>query len=82
MNDWFVNLQLGDTDCAYNLSPDDVLIRGKTGLLIVGPNSRKHELLLVRYLSLMGREMFVRVFFVRAFMRNYNYTRTPLRDLI
>ena len=59
---------LGDTDCAYNLSPDDVLIRGKNGMLIVGPNSRKHETLLVRYLSLMGREMFVRTFFVRAFM--------------
>ena len=59
---------LGDTDCAYNLSPDDILIRGRNGLLIVGPNSRAHEILLVRYLSLMGREMFVRTFFIRAFV--------------
>ena len=59
---------LGDTDCAYNLSPEDLLIRGKSGMLVVGPNARKHEILLVRYLSLMGREMFVRTFFVRAFM--------------
>jgi hypothetical protein len=71
---------LGDTDCAYNLSPDDVLIRGKNGLLIVGPNSRKHEILLVRYLSLMGREMFVRTFFVRAFMLSNTLVR--IRKLV
>jgi hypothetical protein len=59
---------LGDTDCAYNLSPDDVLIRGKSGMLIVGPNAHQHEPLLVDYLSLMGREMFVKCFFIRAFM--------------
>ena len=32
---------LGDTDCAYNLSPEDLLIRGKSGMLVVGPNARK-----------------------------------------
>ena len=30
---------LGDTDAAYNLSPDDVLIVGKSGLLVAGPNA-------------------------------------------
>ena len=31
---------LGDTTAAYNLTPDDVLIIGKNGMLISGPNSR------------------------------------------
>ena len=39
---------LGDTSAAYNLTPDDVMITGKNGMLIVGPNSRKHERLLVQ----------------------------------
>jgi WD repeat-containing protein 35 len=46
---------LGDTDCAYNLSPDDVLIRGKIGMLVVGPNAHEHENLLVEYLSVSQR---------------------------
>lgn len=59
---------LGDTDAAYNLSPDDVLIVGKGGLLVAGPNARKYENLLLVYLSLLSRDMFVRVFFVRVFV--------------
>eukprot|EP01050_Picozoa_sp_SAG11_P026896 SAG11_NODE_6610_length_1279_cov_2.032203_1_plen_59_part_10 len=43
---------LGDTWAAYNLTPDDVLISGKNGMLISGPNARKHEHLLVQYLAL------------------------------
>ena len=42
---------LGDTDAAYNLSPDDVLIVGRSGVLISGPGSRKHEDILLTYLS-------------------------------
>lgn len=59
---------LGDTQGAYNLTPDDVLITGKNGMLIAGPNSRKHEMLLVQYLQLHGRNMFLRVFFSRVFI--------------
>ena len=59
---------LGDTQGAYNLTPDDVLITGKNGMLIAGPNSRKHEALLVQYLQLHGRNMFLRVFFTRTFI--------------
>ena len=47
---------------------DDVLIRGKNGLLIAGPSARLHEPMLVEYLSLLSREMFLRVFFVRSFL--------------
>jgi WD repeat-containing protein 35 len=59
---------LGDTDAAYNLSPDDVLIVGRNGVLIAGPGSRKHEDILLTYLSLLSRDMFLRVFFTRVFV--------------
>ena len=59
---------LGDTQGAYNLTPDDVMVTGKNGMLIAGPNSRKHEALLVQYLQLHGRNMFLRVFFTRTFI--------------
>jgi len=59
---------LGDTDAAYNLSPDDVLIVGRNGVLISGPGSRKHEDILITYLSLLSRDMFLRVFFTRVFV--------------
>ena len=42
---------LGDTQGAYNLTPDDVMVTGKNGMLIAGPNSRKHEALLIQYLQ-------------------------------
>ena len=59
---------LGDTDAAYNLSPDDVLIVGRNGVLISGPGSRKYEEILLVYLSLLSRDMFLRVFFTRTFV--------------
>ena len=37
-------------------------------MLFAGPNSRKHEPMLLFYLSLFVREIFVRVFFVRTFV--------------
>eukprot|EP01048_Picozoa_sp_COSAG05_P008243 COSAG05_NODE_619_length_8315_cov_5.484421_7_plen_631_part_00 len=78
---------LGDTDAAYNLSPDDVLIVGRNGILIAGPNSRKHEDILLVYLSLYSRDMFLRAFFTRCFVLQsclgdiredlLNYTKDP-----
>jgi len=53
---------------AHNIGADDVLILGRDGLLFAGPNSRRHEELLLFHLSLLVREMFVRVFFVRTFV--------------
>jgi WD repeat-containing protein 35 len=45
-----------------------VLIVGKTGILVAGPHSRQHEDLLLCYLSLLSRDMFIRVFFTRVFV--------------
>jgi hypothetical protein len=59
---------LGDTEAAYNLSPDDLLIVGRNGILVVGPDSQKHEDILLIYLSLLSRDMFLRVFFTRCFV--------------
>lgn len=59
---------IGDVLNAHNIGADDVLILGRDGLLFAGPNSRRHEELLLFHLSLLVREMFVRVFFVRTFV--------------
>ena len=59
---------LGDTRSAHNLTPDDVLVKGAKGMLIVGPNARKHENLLVLYISLLSRSAFTAVFFTRVFI--------------
>jgi len=71
---------LGDTQGAFNLTPDDVMITGKNGMLIVGPNSKKHEDLLVLYLQLHSRNMFLKVFFTRTFVLGDELRR--LRDMI
>jgi len=59
---------IGDIQNAHNIGADDVLILGRDGMLFAGPNSRRHEPLLLFYLSLLVREMFIRVFFVRTFV--------------
>lgn len=59
---------IGDIQSAHNIGADDVLILGRSGMLFAGPNSRRHEPLLLFYLSLLVRDMFIRVFFVRTFV--------------
>lgn len=71
---------LGDTQGAYNLTPDDVLITGRNGMLIAGPNSKRNEALLVLYVQLHSRNMFLRVFFTRAFVLGDELRK--IRDLI
>ena len=71
---------LGDTQGAYNLTPDDVLITGRSGMLIAGPNSKKHEPLLVLYVQLHSRNMFMRVFFTRTFVLGDELRK--IRDMI
>jgi WD repeat-containing protein 35 len=59
---------IGDIQSAHNIGADDILILGRDGMLFAGPNSRRHEPLLLFYLSLLVRDMFIRVFFVRTFV--------------
>jgi len=57
---------LGDTDCAKDISKDQLLVIGKQGILISGGGSRNHEELIVSFLSLKGRDIYIRNFFNRC----------------
>ena len=71
---------LGDTQGAYDLTANDVLITGRNGLLIAGPNAKQHEPALVLYLQLHSRNMFMRVFFTRVFVLGDELRK--IRDMI
>ena len=51
---------LGDTYGAYDLSESEVLIIGQQGLLLAGAGAHRHEKVLMAYLSLMTRNVFMR----------------------
>lgn len=57
---------LGDTDTAKDISKEQVLIIGKQGILIAGGGCRNHEELIVSFLSLKGRDLYIRNFFNRC----------------
>ena len=57
---------IGDTDFGKDLTADQVLVVGKQGLLIGGAGARAHEELIVSFLSLKGRDLYVRNFFNRC----------------
>ena len=59
---------LGDLHKSYDLGEDGVLIVGRDGILVAGANAGDCEELLVCYLSLLCREMFIRNFFTRTFV--------------
>jgi len=59
---------LGDLHKVFDLGEDGVLIVGRDGMLVAGANAQDAEELLVCYLSLLCREMFIRNFFTRTFI--------------
>lgn len=59
---------LGDMHNAYDIGDDGVLIIGRNGVLVAGANAHDYEQLLMVYLSLLCREMFIRNFFTRTFI--------------
>jgi len=60
---------IGDTHASYQLSPDDeVLIVGRNGMLLCSKYIERLEPLIVSYLSLMTRNMFMRSLFQRTFI--------------
>ena len=50
---------LGDLHKSWDLGEDGILIVGRDGILVAGANAQDCEELLVCYLSLLCREMFV-----------------------
>eukprot|EP01043_Picozoa_sp_COSAG02_P027099 COSAG02_NODE_1582_length_11838_cov_3.471420_3_plen_926_part_00 len=65
---------------SYDLGEEDFVIQGKVGVLVVGPNSKQFEAVLMCYLALLSNEMFVRAFFIRTFILSDELTQ--IRQLI
>ena len=59
---------LGDTYEAHDLSDDDVIITGSHGIMLVGPKSKTHEPVMLAFLSLRSRDVFVHNVFSRLFI--------------
>ncbi|XRA97769.1 WD repeat-containing protein 35 [Pycnococcus provasolii] len=57
---------LGDTYNAWDLSDDEVVIMGQKGILLCSPKWQKFESIIVTYLSIMIRNLFMRSLFQRA----------------
>ena len=59
---------IGDTYSADDLGDGEVLIIGKNGILLCTPDQSKYEQIIVIYLSLMTRNMYLRSLFQRTFI--------------
>jgi hypothetical protein len=59
---------LGDLHKSFDLGDEGVLIVGRDGILVAGANAGDCEELLVSYLGLLCREMFIRNYFTRTFV--------------
>jgi hypothetical protein len=59
---------IGDTQHAFDITENDVVIFGDAGVLFAGPDCIRHETLLLAYLALKSREDFVMNFFNRLFI--------------
>ena len=71
---------LGDTYGGYDLSDSEVLIVGQNGLLCAGAGAMRHEQMLLMFLGLMSRNVFMRTLFKRTFILNDDMKR--VRQLI
>ena len=59
---------LGDTHQAYDITDRDVVITGSHGILLSGPNAKAQEPVMLMYLSIRSRDVFVNNVFSRIFM--------------
>ena len=58
---------IGDFISVHDLSPTDLIILGTLGCIACGPNIEHHEQMLVCYVSLLVKDIFMRSFFNRMF---------------
>ena len=56
---------IGDVFAAYDLSNEDVLIVGRDGLLIAGPQAEHLHPAALEHISLSAREVFIRALYQR-----------------
>ena len=59
---------LGDTHEAYDLSPEDLVIVGSRGVLVAGPAAKANEPLLLAFLSIRARDLYIQDTFNKLFM--------------
>ena len=59
---------LGDTYEAHDLSDNDIVITGSHGIMLVGPQSKMQEPVMLAFLSLRSRDVFVHNVFNRLFI--------------
>ena len=71
---------IGDVQTCHFLSDVDLLIIGRSGVLMAGPNAREHENLLLAYMSLNSRDIFLRSYWHRTFI--FDDVMGTIRELI
>jgi len=59
---------VGETQSAHDLGNDELFIVGSHGVLLVGKDSERHSTLLIPFLSLMSRKIFISNFVLRMFV--------------
>jgi len=59
---------IGDVYHAFDITENDIVIFGALGVLFAGPDCIRHETLLLAYLGIKAREIFVHNFFNRLFV--------------
>lgn len=71
---------VGDIHASHDLSADDVLVVGKAGCLLSGPNVFRYERIFTAYVGLVCRDIFIKNFFARTFV--LDATLKEIRQLI
>ena len=61
---------IGAVKWGHNLSTEDVLILGRRGMLVAGPNVTRHEDFISLSIVLLSLDLFLRVFFTRMVFIN------------
>ena len=59
---------IGDTYMAHDLSEDELIIFGKSGVLLAGPDSLRHQASVITYSGFMARSIYMKCVFNRCFI--------------
>ena len=60
---------IGEVECGFQLSRDDeLIIIGSTGMILCSKNTEKFEPLVLQYMSMMSRNMFIQSLYRRTFV--------------
>jgi WD repeat-containing protein 35 len=70
---------LGDVDLAKDLGPHDVVLVGRRGMLLAGPNVKDYDIVVAAFMTLMSIDMFLQVFFIRTFVLGDTLNQTRHR---